>query len=519
VDRTKRMDGASRVDASDRSVRNRVDSASQILTSSPADLSGARELAKSLSESMSNPGDYSSLINSAALSVINEGIHIVNSAGKTIFYNAAMGAIEGIDPSRVLDRPLREVFPHLSPDNSTLLRVLETGEPIYDVAQTYRTPTGDLVTTVNSTIPILVDGKCVAAMEVAKTVSRVRHLSQTLDQIPARPTKPVKTGLRNALKPNYTMYTFDDVLGISPAILRAKRMAKSAAGSDSPVLIWGETGTGKELFAQSIHNASPRAAKRFVAVNCSALPESLAESMLFGSARGAFTGALDKEGLFEQADGGTLFLDEVTSASPALQSKLLRAVEEQAVRRIGGTRLIPVDVRVIAASNTDPRVAVRHGRLRNDLYYRIAAICIELPPLRERKQDIPVLVEEMTATYAGSLGVKPPKYAPEVMERLVAHHWPGNVRELRNIVESVLTLSIDRSVVTLDDLSDILDLPVTGGAEPSGTVDDKLASAEAELIREALEKTGGNVSRAARILGISRQSLYYRMTKHGIDKP
>ncbi len=498
---------------------NRMDVADKTSTSSLADLSGARELAKSLSESMSSPGDYSSLINSAALSVINEGIHIVNSAGKTIFYNAAMGAIEGIDPSRVLDRPLREVFPHLSPDNSTLLRVLETGEPIYDVAQTYRTPAGDLVTTVNSTIPILVDGKCVAAMEVAKTVSRVRHLSQTLDQIPARATKPVKTGLRNALKPNYTMYTFDDVLGISPAILRAKRMAKSAAGSDSPVLIWGETGTGKELFAQSIHNASPRAARRFVAVNCSALPESLAESMLFGSARGAFTGALDKEGLFEQADGGTLFLDEVTSASPALQSKLLRAVEEQAVRRIGGARLIPVDVRVIAASNTDPRVAVRHGRLRNDLYYRLAAICIELPPLRERKQDIPVLVEEMTAAHAGSLGVEPPKYAPEVMERLVAHNWPGNVRELRNIVESVLTLSIDKSVVTLDDLSNILDLPVTGGAEPSGTVDDRLALAEAELIREALEKTGGNVSRAARILGISRQSLYYRMTKHGIDKP
>ncbi|HHX28932.1 MAG: sigma-54 interaction domain-containing protein [Bacillota bacterium] len=513
-----------------------------------ASRSGAQELAKSLTDMMPSAGDYSSLVNSAALSVINEGIHIVNSEEKTIFYNAAMGAIEGIDPSAVLDRPLRQVFPHLSPDNSTLLKVLETGEPIYDVAQTYRTPTGDLVTTVNSTMPIVVAGRCVAAIEVAKTISRVRHLSQKLDQIPPKvtkpagtrsstgtpvgfapadgleSTKPAKAGLRNALRPNYTMYTFDDILGVSPSILRAKSAAKSAAATCSPILIWGETGTGKELFAQSIHNASARSARRFVAVNCSALPESLAESMLFGSARGAFTGALDKEGLFEQASGGTLFLDEVSSASPALQSKLLRAVEEQAVRRIGGSRLIRVDVRVIAAANTDPAVAMSQGHLRSDLYYRLAAICIKLPPLRERKEDIPVLVREMTAAYAGSLGVKPPEYSPKVMERLSAHHWPGNVRELRNTIESVLALAPGKRVITLDDLPDTLrgrhiEIDDPDPAGPAGTINDRMALTEAKLIKDALEEAGGNVSRAARALGISRQSLYYRMAKLGMDKP
>ncbi|MGI6662195.1 MAG: sigma-54 interaction domain-containing protein [Bacillota bacterium] len=479
---------------------------------------GAQKLAKSLSDMMPNPDDYSSLVNSAALSVINEGIHIVNSAGVTIFYNAAMGAIEGIDPERVLGLPLRKVFPHLNPENSTLLKVLETGEPIYDVAQTYKTPAGDLVTTVNSTMPIIVHGKCVAAMEVAKTISRVRHLSQKLLQVQG--TKPPATGPRRTLRPNYTMYTFDDVLGVSPLLLHAKSLAESAARTDSPVLIWGETGTGKELFAQSIHNASPRSAGLFVAVNCSALPESLAESMLFGTAKGAFTGAMDKEGLFEQAGGGTLFLDEVVSASPTLQSKLLRAVEEQAVRRIGGNRLIPVNVRVIAAANCDPMLAVRQGRLRSDLYYRLAAISIELPPLRARREDIPVLVRKMTETYAQNLGMKAPEYSQEALERLIAYDWPGNVRELRNAVESALTLSSGKRVITAADLprtirEDNIDI---AGASVGGTVDDRIALAEARFIQEALEKTGGNISRAARELGISRQSLYYRMAKHGIDK-
>lgn len=523
---------------------------------------GAQKLAKNLSDVMLDPNDYSSLVNSAALSVINEGIHIVNIAGETIFYNAAMGAIEGIDPERVLGLPLRKVFPHLNSENSTLLKVLETGEPIYDVAQTYRTPTGDLVTTVNSTIPIIVDGKCVAAMEVAKTISRVRTLSQKLDQIPLKgpspaemgpahmgtgergsaytgygrntldeadvkarqtgssPKKPPAVNPRRSLKPNYTMYTFDDVWGFSPLLLRAKSLAANAARTDSPVLIWGETGTGKELFAQSIHNASRRASQRFVAVNCSALPESLAESMLFGTARGAFTGALDKEGLFEQADGGTLFLDEVVSAGPALQSKLLRAIEEQAVRRIGGNRLIPVNVRVIAAANCDPMLAVRQGRLRNDLYYRLSAISIELPPLRERRDDIPVLVRKMAESYAQSLGMEPPEFSAGAMERLIAYDWPGNVRELRNAVESALTLSSGRGTITLSDLPKAIREcsaevgPTTWG----GTVDDKVALAEAKYIQEALEKAGGNISRAARELGITRQSLYYRIAKLGIDK-
>lgn len=510
----------------------------------PAD-SGAQRLARSLSDMWPAQEDYSSLVNFAALSVINEGIHIVNNEGITIFYNAAMGAIEGVEPEKVLGLPLRQVFPNLTPENSTLLKVLETGEPIYDVVQTYRTPTGDLITTVNSTIPIIVESRCVAAMEVAKTVSRVRRLSQKLAQIqneqaagemagtlagsPAgeragcrkkEGSEAAGMGPRHALRPNYTMYTFDDILGYSPMLLQAKAVAENAAKTDSPVLIIGETGSGKELFAQSIHNASPRAKNRFVAINCSALPESLAESMLFGTAKGAFTGALDKEGLFEQADGGTLFLDEVVSASPALQSKLLRAVEEQAIRRVGENRLIPVNVRIIAAINCDPMLAVSQGRLRNDLYYRLAAISIELPPLRDRREDIPVLVQSMAGSYAESLGIKAPVFSDEAMDHLIAYDWPGNVRELRNAVESALTLSLGRDVVTAADLPKaIREHKGAAAAQSSGrTIDDKIARAEARLIQEALDKAGGNISRAAKDLGISRQSLYYRMAKHGLGK-
>ncbi len=213
-------------------------------------------------------------------------------------------------------------------------------------------------------------------------------------------------------------------------------------------------------------------------------------------------------------------MDEVISASPALQSKLLRAVEEQAVRRIGGNRLIPVDVRVIAAANCDPMVAVRQGRLRNDLYYRLAAICIELGPLRERREDIPVLLRKMTAAYAENLGVEPPEYSDAAMELLMAYSWPGNVRELRNVVESAFTLSSGRDVITVSDLPMTMrdDTSEVASTASGGTVDDKIALAEARFIQEALEKAGGNISRAARALGISRQSLYYRMTKYGIDR-
>lgn len=482
---------------------------------------GVESLLEGLPSLTSDSRSHANLVHFAALSVIDEGIHIVDVSGKTIFYNAAMGSIEGIDPSKVLGKPLHAVFPGLSLESSTLLRVLKTGKPIHDLVQTYETPTGDTVTTVNSTIPILVEGNCVAAIEVAKTLTRVRRLSQQVEELPDAKQKKPAARRRARLRSNDTLYTFDDILGSSPAIVQAKLLAKSAAKRDSPILIWGPTGTGKEMFAQSIHNDSRRSSGRFVAVNCSALPESLAESTLFGNVRGAFTGSLDNEGLFEQADGGTLFLDEINSAGLALQSKLLRVVEERAVRRVGGNRLIPVDVHVLAASNVDPTQAIRDGHLRSDLYYRLAATSIGIPPLSERRQDIDPLVQEMTRKHARYLEIAAPKYTERAMQCLRNYPWPGNARELRNVIESILTLSPGKRLIDIEDLPSA----IAGDGSPERlepaqtTINDVLAHNEARLIERALLEEGSNMSRTAKRLGISRQSLYYRMAKYGIAKP
>lgn len=480
---------------------------------------GANGLSKDLAMLTSENEAYASLVNFAALSVINEGIHIVDASGTSIFYNSAMGSIEGVDPSKVLGYPLREVFPSLDPERSTLLRVLKTGKPIYDAVQTYTAPAGEQITTVNSTIPIVVDGKCAAAMEVARTLSRVRHLSRSVGEQEGRPARSV-----SVLRPNNTSYTFEDILGDSPSMLHAKAVAKSAAGNDLPIFIWGETGTGKELFAQSIHNESARASYRYVAVNCSALPESLAESTMFGTVRGAFTGAVDSQGLFEQANRGTLFLDEINSAGAALQSKLLRVVEERAVRRVGGSRLIPVDVRIIAASNVDPLSAMRSGHLRDDLYYRLSAMTLKIAPLRERKQDIVTLLDEMTCSIAATLGMHAPGYAKEVVDCFVEYAWPGNVREFRNVVQSILTLLSGKGVVTPEDIPQAIrenmerSREEAGAQAQLGSIDGTVAVTEVGLIERALSRSGGNVSLAAKELGITRQSLYYRMAKYGIKR-
>jgi transcriptional regulator of acetoin/glycerol metabolism len=306
-----------------------------------------------------------------------------------------------------------------------------------------------------------------------------------------------------------TRYTFADLVGESAALAAARRLAQTAARNDLPVLLLGESGVGKEILAQAIHAASARRQGPFVAVNCAALPPELLESELFGYAPGAFTGAArgGSVGRFEAADGGTLFLDEIGELSPAAQAALLRALQEGEISRLGAVAARRVDVRVIAATQRDPNVAVRDGVLRRDLYYRLAVLPCEVPPLRARREDIPSLVERFLERAAVDLGVARPRVEAEVWPRLAAHEWPGNVRELENLVR--------RLVATTTGVVRVVDLPPELGAPCAGARAIGDEGAERERLHAAL-RSARTLGEAARALGIGRSTLYRWMARYGL---
>ena len=311
-------------------------------------------------------------------------------------------------------------------------------------------------------------------------------------------------------------YRFENIIGASEKIREVLNMAGRVASSNASVLITGESGTGKELLAKGIHYNSSRAEGPFVAVNCAAIPENLIESELFGHMKGAFTGAIrDKEGKFELAGGGTLFLDEIGELRIDLQAKILRALQERQVDRVGGSHPISVDVRVIAATNKDIERAVKEGSIREDLFYRLSVIMLHMPPLRERRDDIPLLVSHFLKKFNAGTDTR---IDAEVFSAIKAYGWPGNVRELENVIEHASVLRRG-DVIFLADLPDklkrekasveniILNLPDEGIS---------LEDLEKSLIIKALEKHKGNQTRAAEYLGITRPTLIYRMEKYGI---
>jgi two-component system response regulator AtoC len=309
----------------------------------------------------------------------------------------------------------------------------------------------------------------------------------------------------------------DTIIGHSASIRAALDMARKVARHPSTVLITGESGTGKELVARLVHKSSPRADKAFVAVNCGAIPEPLLESELFGHVKGAFTSAdRDKIGLFEEANGGTLFLDEIGELPAALQVKLLRALQEGEVRRVGATTSQRIDARVVAATNRDLGVDVASGRFRGDLYYRVNVVTIRLPPLRERAQDVPELALHFLRLYNARLGLKVESISPPAMRTLMDYAWPGNVRELENVIERALVLSAGPTIER-EHLSDIIS-PVSA-AQPE--VDDfsvkrQTEALERTLIRRALERTNGNRTRAAQLLDLSHRALLYKIRDYDL---
>jgi DNA-binding NtrC family response regulator len=303
-------------------------------------------------------------------------------------------------------------------------------------------------------------------------------------------------------------YRLENVVGRSESMLQVFKTAARVASTDATVLIQGESGTGKELVARAIHQSSPRAAGPFVAVDCGAIAEGVLESELFGHARGAFTGAQAmRRGLFEEASGGTLFLDEIGDVGPNLQARLLRALQEGTIRRVGTNEPIAVDVRAVAATNRDLEQAVKEGSFRADLYYRLNVVAILIPPLRERREDVPLLAEHFAHKHGRGEGAA---ISPAARDLLVAYHWPGNVRELENIIARALALN-PSGVILPDDLPEAIHAEPSGESAPAGLIGPErptLEELEGRYARQVLRETGGNKSRAAAVLGIDRKTLY-----------
>lgn len=419
-----------------------------------------------------------------------------------------------------------EVYPQLDMKESTMFQCLKTGSIIYRDRQSFSDCRGEKYNTRNITYPIIRFGEIVGAVELSQDLTALRDFSDFndyyTDSFTAREEDPQKGKTHEA---NDQGFTFEQIITKNENMMESIRQARIFALNRNPVLIYGETGTGKEVFVEAMVHSNPAFGKKLVAQNCAAIPESLFESMLFGSQKGAFTGAEDKKGLFEIADGGVLFLDELNSMPLHLQAKLLRVIQDGVVRAVGGTEDKKVTVKIIAAVNQHPSELMSSRLLREDLFYRLSSNMITLLPLRKRKEDIKVFIDYYTKRYSKEYHKHIETLSASLMELLHHYRWPGNVRELKHIIESMISLS-EEPVLTTRNLPayfrEMLQqeeqevLGIAKNPKPVIALEplkDVIERAERGHIEKAMEATRGNVSRAAELLDIPRQTLRYRMDK------
>ena len=432
----------------------------------------------------------------AILESISDGVFTVDGAWRITSFNRAAEEITGIPREEALGRRCSEVFRASMCETDCALRsTFETGAPVIN-RQAFIVDADGRRIPVSVSTALLRDGKgrVIGGAETFRDLSVVEELRRELEG----------------------RYEAGDLVSRSASMRRIFELLPQVAASDSTVLIRGETGTGKELLARAIHGAGPRSAGPFVAVNCSALPDTLLESELFGYVAGAFTGAdRDKPGRFELAEGGTLLLDEIGDISPALQVRLLRVLQDKTFDRLGATRSTTVDVRVLAATHQDLEKRVRSGAFRQDLYYRIKVVQLELPPLRRRKEDIPLLVEHFTARFNRIQGKQVTGASPEALGLLMAHDYPGNVRELENIIEHAFVLCSEGAI-----RPEHLPEPFCADAPTSSqTMHTALRAAEAQVLRDALRRHGYNREATARALGMHKSTLFRKLKRLGVRLP
>lgn len=473
--------------------------------------------------------DYKYLLETI-LTHIDEGIIFVDSNANITFFNENAAYIAGITSKEATGKNILDIFPDLTPETSTFYRVLKNREAIKDYVQTYENYKGEKVTTLTSTIPLIKNGEIVGALEKYRDLSQVMHLSDKVLSLQKQLFD--KNKMNKQYKGNGTTFTFHNIIGESIAIRELKEKASKIANSDSPVLVYGETGTGKELLVQAIHNGGKRRNKPFVAQNCAAIPKNLLEGILFGTSSGSFTGAKDKSGLFELADGGTLFLDEINSMDVELQGKLLRVLQDGVIRRIGDNKTTVVDVRIMTATNEEPIKAVERRALREDLYYRLNVLYFEIPPLRERIDDIQLLVNHFISNYNKKLFKNVREISPEALEVLKDYPWHGNIRQLEYTIESIMNF-IETDRITVEELPyeliknsntkasfTSIDLEKESSLsveEVEAPLKEALTSYERLLISKAVEKSFGNCAEASRRLKIPRQTLHNKLQRYNID--
>lgn len=439
---------------------------------------------------------------------------IVNEKGVIEYFFNNRPDINSLTEQDILGHNILESCVNLTEETSTLYYAIKTGKAVKNTYQKLETSNGDTVYSLLSTMPIKEGDKVIGAVEVAKYIDAKGGDSQQGNSFAGG----------DILIDNFSiekdkLYSIEDIKGTSKEIERLKFKIRRVADTDSTVLIYGETGTGKELVAEAIHSAGKRKNKKFVSQNCAAIPPMLLESILFGTEKGSFTGAENRKGIIETAQGGTLFLDEINTMDVDTQSKILKAIEEKKIMRVGGTESIPVDVRVIAAVNVNPKECLKKGTLREDLYYRLRVVELKLPPLRERKEDIPELTEYFIKYFSSSMGKYIAGISKDLKREFMAYDWPGNVRELRNAVERGFNMAVTPIIESWD--VDLLDRVEPREYRNSYTDDGKtlkemVEAKEKEIIQKVCASSK-SITEAAHILNISRQGLSKKLAEYGID--
>jgi PAS domain S-box-containing protein len=447
----------------------------------------------------------------AILESAYEGIAVVDENGILQEFNEAYSRFTGIKREDAIGRHVTEVI-----DNTHLHETVKTGIAERGVLQNIQGH--DMVV---HRIPLWKEGRIAGAigMLIFEGVTEVYKIYEKLQE-----KQDAKPDLFSKKKENDSRVTLDQIIGTSEGITEVKRLARKAARTAATVLITGESGTGKEMFAKSIHHLSPFSTGPFISVNCGAIPEHLFESELFGYEEGAFTGAKKggKPGKFELADNGTIFLDEIGEMPLVMQTKLLRVLQEKEAERVGGVRKYQINVRVIAATNRNLMQMVETGKFREDLYYRLNIIQLQIPPLRERKKDIPVLLVHYLKEICERYEMPGKLFTSEAVNAFVQHPWRGNIREMVNTVEQLVTL-VDGKVIDYHHLPEMLkkqESSLQKEDRTAGSIEEaKLLGCqrESEIIVDALKRAGGNKSRAADLLGIHRTTLYQKLKKHGIN--
>ncbi|MBY0121788.1 sigma-54-dependent Fis family transcriptional regulator [Bacillus sp. S/N-304-OC-R1] len=436
----------------------------------------------------------------------SDAITIINTAGEVQYWSSQAEKMYGISLQEIKNKKISHFF---NKEDLKLIEILETKVPVFNI---YHQPRPDKHVLISSSPIFDENGELIGAISIDQDITNIVKLNEKLTLTNSQLQK-----IKQQYQIQEQIGPLAEIKGNSATIQNAKNLAVKVAKTDATVLIQGESGVGKELFAQGIHDASFRKNQPFIPINCGAIPEALFESELFGYEKGSFTGAYKegKAGKVEMADGGTLFLDEIGMLPLEMQVKLLRVLQEREVFRIGGNASIKVNIRVVAATNSDLKDMVKKGLFREDLYYRLNVVTLEIPPLRKRINDIPILVENFAQEFSAKYQKEMPTLLESAMEVFTNHHWPGNIRELRNVVERMI-IFIDKSTIHAEDVMSIFPVEVNEIIVKEGLAQEK-ALLEKDRIEQVLTETYRNKSAAAKKLGISRVSLYKKLKQYNID--